>query len=198
MQFPIQWFLIPECHDLCDYRWGMDWWTDLLTACTHHHCWSPQHLLSFFPAIAWQRFLNSEDSSSSVLMSLLSSEYSTTELLSTVNSTIAAPLLSPLCRARLDCQPSTELSHSPSNYFISLHSTELLNFIVFKLTPRHGPRTTLLCVSRSVGTCLLSHYQATCVLSCDCCIATVLQITLWKGRIPGISYQVILMLDSQI
>jgi hypothetical protein len=38
---------------------------------------------------------------------LLSDEYPATELLSTVNSTIAPSLLTLPCRARLNCQPST-------------------------------------------------------------------------------------------
>jgi hypothetical protein len=81
------------------------------------------------------------------LKSLLLGEYPTTELLSTVKSTIATSLLSLPCRARLNCQPSnnwvpgwrpfhtnllvfssqadltTELSHSPNTYFT--HFTQL-------------------------------------------------------------------------
>jgi hypothetical protein len=65
---------------MCDYRWGTDWWMDLLTTCTHH--WelqaitapqlistvhkSPQQPLSLFqpamssPAVSLQRLLTVE------------------------------------------------------------------------------------------------------------------------------------------
>jgi hypothetical protein len=59
------------------------------------------------------------------LTSLLFGEYPATELLWTVNSTIAPSLQSLPCTARLNCQPSAEFSHKPTNCFTLLHSTEL-------------------------------------------------------------------------
>jgi hypothetical protein len=61
----------------------------------------------------------------SALTSLLSDEYPATELLLTVKSTTAPSLLSLPCRAWFNCQPSTEIFHSSTNYFTSVHSTEL-------------------------------------------------------------------------
>jgi hypothetical protein len=69
-------------------------------------------------------------------MSLLSGEHPVTELLSTVNSTKAPSLLSLPWRARLNCQTSTELTHSPNNFFTQLNR---IARIVFFLTPWHGP-----------------------------------------------------------
>jgi hypothetical protein len=89
---------------------------------------SPQHPLSLFPAS------NSRSLATALtvkvlqlpgLTSLLSGEYLASELLSTVSSTIAPSLLGLSCRARLNYQPSTELSHSPTNYFTSFHFTSL-------------------------------------------------------------------------
>jgi hypothetical protein len=96
---------------------------DLLTTRTHHselqvitapslistlykslHPKSPQFTFT-------NRFLltdlNNEGSPASVLTSLLTGEYLTTELLSTVNSSVAPSLLSLPCRARLNRRPST-------------------------------------------------------------------------------------------
>jgi hypothetical protein len=61
-----------------------------------------------------------------VFTSLLCSEYPASKLLSTVNSAILVEpsRLSFPCRARLNCQSSTELSHSATNYIL-LHFTQL-------------------------------------------------------------------------
>jgi hypothetical protein len=78
-------------------------------------------------------------------------------------------LLSPPCRAQLDCQHSIELTHPPTNYFTSLLSTELLSRPGAQtIYPRGRPNiehpifivTVLLCASHSAGTCLRSCYQA--------------------------------------
>jgi hypothetical protein len=87
---------------------------------------SPQHSLSDFPACCQfnSRFLATllkvEILQLPALTSLLPGEYPATELLSTVNPSISTSLLSLPCRARLNCQLSTELSHLPTNYFTSL------------------------------------------------------------------------------
>jgi hypothetical protein len=72
--------------------------------------------------VPWQRFLTVEILQLPALMPLLSGEYSATELLSIVNSAIVPPLLFLPCRARMNCQPSTELSQQPTT---SLHFTSL-------------------------------------------------------------------------
>jgi hypothetical protein len=97
-------------------------------------------------AIPYQRLLTVEILHLPALTTLLSGEYPATELLSTVNSTIAPSLFSSPCRARLTCQSSAvwvpdwrpfhpillflssqadfqlaaELFHSPTSYFSSL------------------------------------------------------------------------------
>jgi hypothetical protein len=70
----------------------------------------------FPPVVVWQRILTVE-----ILQLLCSRHYSPT-----ANATTAPSVLSLPCRARLNCQPSIEISHSPTNYFSSLHSTELV------------------------------------------------------------------------
>jgi hypothetical protein len=120
----------------CDYRWDVDWILDLLTTYIHHsellvysatariHR-SPQHPLCLFPACCvfsspfYQRLLTVEILELPAVMLLLCSKYPTTELLSTVNSTIAPSLLSLPCRVQHNCQPSTKLSLT--NHFTQLN-----------------------------------------------------------------------------
>jgi hypothetical protein len=125
---------------------------DLLTTCIHHselhlitapllistiHR-SPHHSLSLFQpavsstAVPSRRLLTVEILQLPALMSLLSGEYPATELLSTVNLTIAPSLLSLPCRARLNCQP-------PRLLFTDWLSTDnwQLNFLT------HQPTTSL-------------------------------------------------------
>jgi hypothetical protein len=110
----------------------------------HWHTWtSALSPLQFPLAVAWQQLLTAEVPQLSALTSLLSSGYPATEFLSTVNSAIAPSLLSLPRRTLLNCQPSTncvpgwrpfhtsllvissqvdfqlttELCHSPTNYF---------------------------------------------------------------------------------
>jgi hypothetical protein len=134
----------------------------------------PQHLLSFFPAccIFSVCYLATASNSGSLhlppLSLLLSSEYPATELLSIVSSTIASSLLSLPWRAQLNCQPSAELTHSPT---ISLHSTDLLTVLI--ITSRHGPHRkhhSSLAVYGPLSSCLFR----------GCCLAMVLHATMYK------------------
>jgi hypothetical protein len=106
----------------CTYHSELQVITGLLLTSTIHR--SPQHMLSTFPVYcvftshSLAMVSSSEDSSSSVLMSLLSSEYFTNELLSTqLNSstTSSQPTL----------QSSTQLS--TLNWTLSF-TNQLLNF----------------------------------------------------------------------
>jgi hypothetical protein len=103
----------------------MDWWigfidhlytplgtTAPLLISTIHR--APQHPLRIFSQpvvstiVSSQRLLRVKILQLPRLTSSLSGEYSTIDLLSTVNSTIAPSLLSLPCRARLNCQTSTK------------------------------------------------------------------------------------------
>jgi hypothetical protein len=75
--------------------------------------------------VSWKLLLIVQGLQLPALTSLLSGEYRAIELSSTVKSTIAPSLLSLACRARLNCQTSTELSHFTSLHFTSLHFTSL-------------------------------------------------------------------------
>jgi hypothetical protein len=86
------------CHVyVCDYRRGMDWWIDLLTNYAHDP--EPQAITVLSPIFTFYKSLHAKfsacsvltgrclvtalssgDSSASVLKSLLSGEYPTTEL----------------------------------------------------------------------------------------------------------------------
>jgi hypothetical protein len=112
----------------------MDWILDLLTTYIHHselqvitaplliytiHR-SPLHPLSHFPAccVFSSRSLATVSNSgdSSAFLAHVVTVHPETELLSTVNWTVAPSILSLPCRAQLNCKPSTEATHQPLHF----------------------------------------------------------------------------------
>jgi hypothetical protein len=94
-----------------NYNTITDFHITIPSACFHKSLLrnsSPQWL--FFCNVFTRPFLvtnlNNRDCSASVVTPLPSGQHSTSELLSTVNSTATPPLLSLPCRTRLNCQPS--------------------------------------------------------------------------------------------
>jgi hypothetical protein len=96
---------------MCDYRWDLDWWMNLLTTCTHHselQIFTALSLIStlyqslhaksspacsVFTSRCLVTALNNGDSSASVLTSLLFGEYQTTELSTVIQRHLfSAPL----------------------------------------------------------------------------------------------------------
>jgi hypothetical protein len=88
-------------------------------------------------------------------MSFLSREYPATELLSTVNSTIVPFLLSLPCRARLNWQLTTEL----------------INLIVFRITPHLGihPSNGCCLQLRCIAMGLYATVSTAYILEYSCC-----------------------------
>jgi hypothetical protein len=149
---------------MADYRRGMDWWMDLLTTYTRDLELQAITALSLmytlkiitepakpFPAccVFISRSLatasNSGDSSASRDQVLSVQRIPRNWTLSIINSTIAPSHLSLPCRARLNCQPSTN--------WIAL--------VVFFITPRRGPhRNTVLLLLRVCSFPLERVYRA--------------------------------------
>jgi hypothetical protein len=138
------------------------------------------------------------------LTSLLLGEYPATELLSTVNSTIAPFLLSLPCRLELNCQPSTDWVPGWRQF----HT----NFLVFSpqadfqlncTQPAWGPRyigpnrknrvqQSLYCCygrlpsdSSDIVDLFTGRYQATHIPSRYRCIVTVLHATIYCMAVLG-------------
>jgi hypothetical protein len=125
---------------VCDYRRSMDWRMDLLITCIRHselhftdHWHTQTSVLSLLQsplAVSWERLYWSIlfGSRSQVLLSQPPVQNS----LSTDNATNWVPGWRPfhtnllVFSSQVDFQLTTELSHSPTSYFTSLHSTELL------------------------------------------------------------------------
>jgi hypothetical protein len=124
----------------CDYRWGADWWKDLLTACIHHsdlhltvHWHTQTSVLSLLQsslADSWQRLL--EGDSSAFRVQILFSQPPAQNSFSSDNSTHWVPgwgsihttllVFSPQADFQLNWQLNSFI-HQPAT---SLHSTELL------------------------------------------------------------------------
>jgi hypothetical protein len=101
---------------------------------------------------------------------------------------ISPSLLSLTCRAQLNCQPSTNwvpgwrpfhtnLLVFPSQADFQL-TIEMVNLIVFKITPRRGPQrnrcsSIVARVFISAGTCLPSHCLETGCITLFCCCVRV-------------------------
>jgi hypothetical protein len=105
------------------------------------------------------------------VLTLLSGEYPTTELLSTVNWTTVPSLLSLPCRARLNCQPSTELitSNCPG------HSMDHI-----EKHPISNSKSIVACVFIAKEMCLqaVAQKQSYIFLSRRRCIATAVHATI--------------------
>jgi hypothetical protein len=156
---------------------------DLLTTYTHHSDLQiitalslistihrlPQHLLSLFhTAVITSHYLattsKSGDSSASRIQILSSQPPS--QNASKLNTDYSKISSQPPLRAQLNCQPSTELSHSPTT---SLHSTELhsagLGSSLYSLSQTQQKTPFFYCCTRVrlAGTRLLSPLEAGCI-----------------------------------
>jgi hypothetical protein len=153
-----------------DYRRGMDLILDLFTTCIHQselhftfHWHTQTSVLSLL--VSTSHFLataSTKGNSSASRTQVLFVTAARAELLSTDNWTgsqtgghFTSTSYSSLHRLTFNWQLTTALSHSPTSYFTSLHSTELLttdNFywklkpttnsllqIVLLITSQHGP-----------------------------------------------------------
>jgi hypothetical protein len=146
-------YMCMYCHVLCVWLQDGVWIgihrselhviiVSLLTSTIHV---SPQYPLSLFPA---RSVFNSHSLATALtveilqlpaVMSLLSGEYPATELLSTVNTTIAPSLLSLACKSSIEL-PTLNWTLSLTNHFTSLHFTQwTANLIVLKIAPWRGP-----------------------------------------------------------
>jgi hypothetical protein len=159
---------------MCDYRWGMVWWMDLLTTYTHHselqvitalslistiHR-SPQHPLSFFqPAV-----INSH--SLSVASKSGDSSASCTHIVTLW--WISHNLLVVSCQLNY----GTISSHTFLQSLTQL-STELVNLNVFNITPRNRQcrkhcTSVVAHLFVSAGMCLPSYcLEMGCVTCCS-------------------------------
>jgi hypothetical protein len=121
----------------------MDWWMDLLTTCIHHlelhftvHWHTQTSVLGLLQpplSVSGQRFLPKEILQLPALRSLCHScpcrtlcQLATQLTRSKAGGHFTPTSLSSLHRVPSNWQLTTELSHSPTTYCTSLHSTELL------------------------------------------------------------------------
>jgi hypothetical protein len=125
----------------CDYRWGMEWWMDLLTTCIHH---SKPHFISHWHGLVSSVYYSLHKSFPgngfyrgrffSFPHSCPLATAARAELMSTDNSTNWFPGWRPFHTNILAFSSQTDLHlnwtatelYNQTSYFTPLHSTELL------------------------------------------------------------------------